>query len=44
MALLTPLSAICLNAYAQPNHYHTEIEAYGLEGINAYEQGKKENK
>ena len=40
LALLTPLSAICLNAYAQPNHYHTEMEAYGLEGINAYEQGK----
>lgn len=40
LALLTPLSAICLNAYAQPIHYHTEIEANGLEGINAYEQGK----
>ncbi len=40
LALLTTLSAICLNAYAQPKHYHTEIEANGLEGINAYEQVK----
>jgi len=40
LALLTPLSALCMNAYAQPNHYHTEIEGKGLGGSNTYEQGK----
>ena len=40
LALLTPLSALCMNAYAQPHHYHTGIEGNGLGRSNAYEQGK----
>ena len=40
LALLTPLSALCLNAFAQPSHFHAGIEGKGLDEFKAHEQGK----
>ena len=40
LALLTPLSALCLNAFAQPSHFHAGIEGKGLDEFKAHGQSK----